>query len=161
MSDKTYRGLVQECGKTPLTEGELAEKIKERFKGDGTALAISTDRVEFAKALDLDETYLKKALEVRVFTGEAELHALRGDLGCGFRCRYISDAEMEESYYLNETQFLDIADNTSGFCTSTGGGEFKLPEGFEKATSIKIRNYIEFDSEGLAQVVDFRIAGLE
>lgn len=161
MGSKTYNELAEGHGSESLTSDALVREIEQSFEVGTIALAIFTDRVEFIDARDLNAHGLQRALELRVFTEDSELHAVRGDLGRGFQCRLINDADMSGNSYLDEKQYLDIAENDSGVCTTVGGGTFQLPAGHEDATFIKIRNYLDFDDDGLAQVVDFRIVGLE
>ena len=39
--------------------------------------------------------------------------------------------------------------------TATGGGKYSLP--VENAEKILIRNYISYDSQGIAQITDYRL----
>ena len=59
--------------------------------------------------------------------------------------------------YIEEKHYLDIDEKKSdGFeYTATGGGKYSLP--VENAEKILIRNYISYDSQGIAQITDYRL----
>ncbi|MBR1556021.1 MAG: hypothetical protein IJ644_11615, partial [Oscillospiraceae bacterium] len=59
--------------------------------------------------------------------------------------------------YIPEDQYLDIdTEKSSGTSyIATGGGAYTLP--VEDAEKIRIRNYISYDEQGIAQITDFRI----
>lgn len=158
-----------------LSETSLVQKLDNLRAGNSmTALAIYTAGVSCstwdgifhrpANAVEGDLFDIEHLLEIRVFSDDAELHALRDSMGKPFSWRFIKDDETRndhEESVLDETQYLDIdATQTSGtIYKTTTGGTYQLPK--ESLRRIKIRNYIDYDAEGMARIVDFRIVALE
>ena len=110
---------------------------------------------------DEGECRLQRLLEVRAYDKESEFHAQRSALGERFLTRYVFDDDYDEDQLLDDVQLLDIdATRSKGNSyVSTGGGRFQLP--LVGATKVRLRNYIEYGSDGMGTVVDFRIVGLE
>ena len=166
MSEKYYDARAIILGEGRATEADLREQLKAHIATAPLTLAIFTDAVRLTTTGQLldeisDDERLSRVLEVRAFGEDAELHAVRSAMGSAFSGRYIEDGDIDDENHFDERQILDIARNDCGHCTTIGGGEFDLPEGYETATKICIRNYLDYDADGLAQVVDFRILGLE
>ena len=84
-------------------------------------------------------------------------------MGEDFSWRAIRDDELRTDFHsdcLDERQYLD-RDSKKSFgykYASTNGGFYSLP--VENADSLLIRNYIEYDGDGLASVVDYRIVDI-
>lgn len=122
-----------------------------------------TEWAEFKVMLEADEgeCRLGRLLEMRAYDAESEFHAQRDALGKHFMWRYIRDADFAKDEKLDDVQYLDIdAKKSRGTSyVATGGGAYKLP--VADATKVRLRNYLEYGSDGMATVVDFRIVGLE
>ena len=167
MNENYYENHAKPLGHSPISEDRLPAIIAEKLDVAPVSLVIFTGEAKLALTTDLlgeleGEERLSHLLEIRAFGESAELHAVRSAMGEGFAGRFIEDDEaLGELDHLDDLQFLDIASNKGGHCATIGGGAFDLPPGHESATKIIIRNYIDYDSDGLAQVVDFRIVGLE
>lgn len=152
---------------------ELQAKLQSEFAvGQWIALAIYTAGVACFKwdgrlcaPLDADENDkidYAHLLELRVFDESSELHALRDAMGRPFSWRFIEDCESDVDFAactITEDQYLDIdarrSNTAAGEYCGTGGGFYSLPA--PDACKIRLRNYIDFDEENMARVVDFRI----
>lgn len=156
-------------------ENDLTQKLDSlRVGNDMIALAIFTAGVSCnalddmfhrpANAAEGDLFDIEHLLEIRVFSESAELHALRGSMGKPFSWRFIRDDKTRDDYddsTHDESHYLDIdANQTNGTpYKTTTGGKYYLPK--ENLRKIRIRNYIDYDDEGMARIVDFRIVALE
>lgn len=152
-----------------LTQDALCTKIRETWPnnhvGVGT-FATFTDE-EWGSTLDellevlSQPERLDHLLEIRVFEHASELHAVRGQMSSLFSWR-IAGEDDETRQHLDDVQYLDIDAKYHGpdaHCyKSMSGGTYRLP--IEGAERIHVRNYLEFDAEGLAHVVDFRVVEL-
>lgn len=134
----------------------------------GTFFAVYSDHFQCGNSFDNDTAHL---MELRIFNDDEEFKLCRYDLGSDFRWRYISDNKFqdklsnEEDEFLrefsnrtfDEIHYLDIdTDKTAGTSyVTTGGGKYSLP--FENAERIMIRNYLDYDDNGILSVSDFRI----
>ena len=108
------------------------------------------------------EHALERLLDVRAYDENSEFRAVRDsiDNACMLSWRTVSDEDFEDP--LDDVQYLDIDAKQSNvdkgeYCT-TGGGKYSLP--LANAERVKVRNYISYDEDGLARLVDFRIVGL-
>ena len=153
---------------------ELKGLIRETVpSGKNQYLAIFSDHVEWAEynLEALDAINVEKLLELRVFNSVTEFRALRATIGEeGFACRFADDSNLPSGgeapdfveNYFDEVHFLDIDLKRSypedGEYRTTGGGPYTLP--VCNAERVMIRNYIEYDDEGIALVKDFRIVGV-
>ena len=107
-----------------------------------------------------------KLLELRIFGEEKELLALRSAIGnnSAFAWRIACEEGMKEDTYLKREQTLDIDETRSAVVgdemeiMSTGGGSYRLPITPEEKKVVVI-SYVKYDSDGLAQVYDNRMAG--
>lgn len=119
----------------------------------GNMLLIYTDRFLCVQQQEItDPAHL---LEVRVFNDEKELKIMRPSVDCDFSYRLIDDTAVPDEMHLDEVQYLDIAESSGTQYTATGGGVYTLPgENYKK---VRIRNYISYNPEGIAQITDFRI----
>lgn len=119
----------------------------------GNMLLIYTNRFLCIRQQEI--TDLAHLLEVRVFSTEKELKIMRPSMDCDFSYRLIDDTEVPDEMYMDEVQYLDIANSSGTQYTAKGGGTYTLPA--EDLKMVRIRNYISYNSEGIAQMTDFRI----
>lgn len=119
----------------------------------GNMLLMYTDRFLCVPQQEVSD--LAHLLEVRVFSAEKELKIMRPSMDCDFSYRLIDDAAVPSELYIDEDQYLDIAKSSGTDYTATGGGTYTLP--VADAKKVRIRNYLCYNSEGIAQITDFRI----
>lgn len=168
-------GYYRDCleGNGAVSQDAVLELIQANMSDGAFALAIYTAGVScflweghFEPPCETDpgDTFdAAHLLEIRVFDRQGEFHACRGAMGEDFSWRAIRDDELRMDFHsdcLDERQYLD-RDSKKSFgykYASTNGGFFSLP--VENADSLLIRNYIEYDSDGLASVVDYRIVDI-
>lgn len=106
-------------------------------------------------------------LEIRLFSGNTEIRAVRTVMGKPFIWRKIDDDKFKEALTntgesfdertYSEIQYLDIdstKSNGKNYCF-TGGGSYTLP--IENAERIEVKHYGVYDENGLFMLVDFRI----
>lgn len=179
------QGMVQlrvEAGRSEFTSGVCGEEtlvsvLTGAFADkpcDG-AIAVFTDEVQGMTYDELrgalaSEDRLIHLLELRAFSQDRELHALRDVIGKELSWRLVVDGDGAggDVDHLDERQYLDIGktfgtssiDERAGSFPyrSMSGGAYRLPK--RGAQRIWIRNYLDYDGDGLAAVVDFRIVGL-
>ena len=113
---------------------------------------------------DAEERW-SRLLELRIFDAAGEMHAVRNDLSEELVWRVVIDDDDDVCFtrsVLDEIQLLDIDEKRSnpseGLYQTTGGGPYMLP--LKDATTISIRNYIDYDEDGMAHVVDYRILAI-
>lgn len=157
-------------------ETEAVEKINAFLRQDGgetlsdaIILAFYANRFWAARgdcfpaSLPEPETLL----EARICRPDAELWAHRSRLGAAFAWRIADDAALrtrEAPYRFPTVQLLDIArrgkKNEYGCLElqSSTGGRYALPISDNDAC-VKIVNYVSYDENGIAGVVDFRVVG--
>lgn len=125
-----------------------------RFITDGIMILMYTDK--FVCCDQQEITDAAHLLEARVFNDNAEIKIMRPSLADDFSYRVIDDTDMDNDDYIQEDHFLDRnSELSSGYdYVSTGGGKYVLP--VADAEKIRIRNYISYDDQGIAQIVDFR-----
>lgn len=150
-----------------LREYKLTEIVK-KVKGhdnkaeleNKTIFAIWTDHTDFL--FDISDLQEDKLLELRVFDENSEYRRYRSTIDKPFYERKIND-QTDDTQYFDEEQYIDIDSTRSegNVRYSTGGGKFHLPKDKLNATKIVIRNYIEFDGDGIASVCDWRIVKLK
>ncbi len=143
--------------------------IAEKYFDTGCIVyAVHTDHFYCGTELKIDAPHL---IELRIFTNSYELKISRLDIGSDFSWRFINDDEFKKvlsndpdaflSSFVNRTfdeeHYLDIDSTKSNGVsyTTTGGGKYTLP--IENAEKIKIRNYLEYDENGIVIISDFRI----
>lgn len=114
---------------------------------------------------------LDRLLEVRAYSKNGELHVWRDSITAKLlRGRKVCDTGVGEGFCFNEKpQYLDIdwprtedlrtSEGNDCLYVATGGGRYTLPEPFY--TKVLVRNYLDYDEDGMCCVVDFRILGLE
>ena len=152
-------------------EKELAELLMRQTIGTSYYLACFTDQYlsgavveEQIKCLDLS-----KLLEIRSFSEDREFLARRSYLGQPFQWRIASEKNCrgEAGAYLIRYQFLDINANETKeledgnvSLMTTVGGRYSLPirHGMDR---VKLIVYLDYDSEGMASVADYRVCGFE
>ena len=158
------------CGYGTANEADVHSLAEKYFQLGCNVYAVHTDHFYCGTELLIDEKHLT---ELRIFDEDSELKISRLNIGAEFRWRYISDTEFrkhlegEKDEFLrefanrvyDEAQFLDIDANfTNGTSyTATGGGKYTLP--VENAEKVRIRNYLEYDEDGILGIADFRIVG--
>lgn len=167
--------------KPMLSEGELCQCLRGVWpeqEGQATvgAFATLTDE-EWGGTLDElleylgDEDRLAHLLELRVFEVAQEMHVARDYMGAPFAWRLVGgndEALGKQGLTLDDIQFLDInrkvyerlceQDSTGRTYRSMSGGTYRLP--IAGANRIHLRNYLEYDEDGVAGIVDFRIVSL-
>lgn len=120
-------------------------------------IAMFTDRFEADNGIpNVDDTLL----ELRLFNETFELHVFRSDIGSDFFYRVSDDTGLDDIDFIVNYQKLDINDDirkNNNILMTTVGGKYNLPVNDEKY--VKVIDYIEFDSDGMAMVTDYRIAG--
>ncbi len=136
-----------------VAEADINALIAEKISG-GNMLLMDTEKFECSPQKKIEDT--SHLLDVRVFTPEKELRIMRPSIADEFTYRLIDDTAGTYDY-IDEDQYLDIdAKKSSGTAyVATGGGTYTLP--VEHAEKIRIRNYISYDNQGIAQITDFRI----
>ena len=108
-----------------------------------------------------DNTRLDRLLEIRAFESSRELHAVRSHMGSHFSWRIAGEDDGVRPH-IDDVHYLDIdatyrsADRRS--YKTMSGGTYRLP--LEGAERIHLRNYLEYDEDGLASIVDFRVVEL-
>lgn len=148
MTEKIY---ITEKGSV---SGDINTLISEKMAG-GNMLLMDTEKFECTPQKEIADT--SHLLEVRVFTEEKELRIMRPTIADTFTYRLIDDTAGDYDH-IDEDQYLDIDDDkkSSGMSyIATGGGAYTLP--IENAEKVRIRNYISYDEQGIAQITDFRI----
>lgn len=154
-----------------VTIADLTALIAE-FENDGTtAYAVWTDKFACEKRFSgKDAAHLQ---ELRIFDEGMEFRARRK--GQAFQWRVIDDNKFREALCsepddflkdfenrtYTERQYLDVdARLTSGTnYVTTGGGHYTMPE--EGLRRIVLRNYLDYDADGILQINDFRLVGFE
>lgn len=110
----------------------------------------------------------EQLLELRIFCDEYELLITRGYIGGDFSWRIASDTyevdgQKEKVDFIVEEQYIDInekhgvklLDNGNTSIMSIVGGKYELP--IDKERKVRINNYIDYDENGIAKVIDSRI----
>lgn len=162
------KDYISECG--VVSEAEILTLAEKYYNDKRSVYAVHTDHFYCGSELSIEVGHL---LELRIFTSDMELKISRLNIGEDFRWRYIDDPAFEQVLYYeadeflhqlknrvyDEEQYLDIDSNKSnGLCyVTTGGGPYTLP--VENAEKIRIRNYLEYDENGIVTIPDFRIIG--
>ncbi len=152
------------------SEAKILALTEQYYCDACTVYAVHTNRFYCGSELNID---VKHLMELRIFTSNTELKISRLNVGEDFRWRYIDDAAFEQALQAepdeflrkfanrtyDEEHYLDIDSSKSkGLCyVTTGGGPYTLP--IENAEKIKIRNYLEYDENGIVTISDFRIVG--
>jgi len=153
-----------------VSEDKVLKLAENYYSNKCSVYAVHTDHFYCGSELNIE---LRHLIELRIFTSDTELKISRLNIGEDFRWRYIDDSAFEFTLHsetdeflrqfknsvYDEKQYLDIDPNKSkGLCyVTTGGGTYTLP--IENAEKIKIRNYLEYDENGIVTISDFRIIG--
>ena len=138
--------------------GRIAENgvnaLAEKHITGGSMILMYTGRFVCAAQQEIADT--EHLLEARIFTEQAELKIMRQTIGTDFTYRLTDDTRLTEEDYLDEAYFLDIDSRHSAGTeyTATGGGRYTLPAA--NAAKLRIRNYITYTEDGIAQITDFR-----
>ena len=160
-----------------VAEDRISEIINENLKQGYIFIAIYTNEVKCEKYIETISD-IPHLLEIRIFNESTELKAIRTAMGKDFIWRIADDEYFAEQLknvdddfenkiknrVLIEKQYLDIdekktkelAENTY---ITTGGGEFTVP--LNEAKKVIIKNYINYDEQGILKITDFRIVGFE
>lgn len=158
--------FICDCG--TAKESEIIEVAKKYFCSGCNVYAVHSDHFYCGTELRINAKHL---IELRIFTNTFEFKISRLNIGSDFSWRYINDDEFKKALsnetdtflglFTNRTydekHYLDIdSTKSNGFnYTTTGGGRYTLP--IENAEKIKIRNYLEYDENGIVIISDFRI----
>lgn len=134
----------------------------------GTVYAVYSDHFLCSENTDCDISHL---MELRIFSEESEFRIFRYDLGSDFFWRYIDDTSFRQALSQEDDEFLKDFNNrifdeihlldcdrekSHGYSYFTrAGAEYSLPA--ENAEKIMIRNYLDYDKNGMLSVNDFRI----
>ena len=153
-----------------VSEAEVLTLAEKYYSNKCSVYAVHTDHFYCGSELNIEVRHL---IELRIFTTDSELKISRLNISEDFRWRCIDDPAFEQTLHsetdeflrqfknrvYDEEQYLDIDSNKSnGLCyVTTGGGSYTLP--IENAEKIKIRNYLEYDENGIVVISDFRIMG--
>ena len=153
-----------------IGESDIYSLIEKYYHDGCYVYAIHTDSFFCSTKPNIKSNHL---LELRIFTENDELKLYRSNIGTDFSWRYIDDNDFENTLsgetneflkvfknrVFDEEHYLDIDTTKSQgtHYTTTGGGEYTLP--LENAEKVKIRNYLEYDKNGIVFVSDFRIVG--
>ena len=148
------------CACGTATESEVIEIAEKYFCSGCNVYAVHSDHFYCGTELCIDAKHL---IELRIFTNTFEFTISRLNIGSDFNWRYINDDEFnnvlsnETDAFLrlftnrtyDEEHYLDIdSTKSNGFnYTTTGGGKYTLP--IENAEKVKIRNYLEYDENGI------------
>ena len=125
-----------------------------RYMTGGIMILIYTDKFICCDQQEITDT--AHLLEARVFSDDAEIKIMRPSIADPFFFRLINDADLNDTAYIQEDHYLDKDPKLSSGnnYVSTGGGKYVLP--VADAEKIRIRNYISYDEQDIAQIVDFR-----
>lgn len=134
--------------------------------GSGYIVVMMTDNFAIQKleqeTFDRDNLY-NKALEIRMFNQNCEKKWFRTSIGVTeFQYRERNDAEIAESEYWDEEQYLDIAEGKSdiskGIAHTRNGGAYPLPIEKYEDTKIVVRNYLSYENRtGQLTISDWRL----
>lgn len=150
--------------KSSGTADDINKTISE-FITDGNMILMYTNRFICCQQQEISD--VEHLLEARVFNDTSEIKIMRGTIADNFYFRLIDDSKPDSEQnskpdseqYIDEVHYLDIDldnKNTSGNnYVTTGGGYYSLL--VADAERIKIRNYISFDEQNIAQISDFRV----
>lgn len=153
-----------------VSEKDLLSLAEQYMRDDSIVYAVHTDSFFCQKALNINVGHL---MEMRIFTEHDEIKLTRMNIGTDFIWRYIDDTAFEKALAEEDNEFLGVLENrvydeehyldvdltkSSGTnYTTTGGGPYSLP--VEKAEKVRVRNYLEYDDNGIVVISDFRIVG--
>lgn len=154
------RCYIKDKGK--CQENEINNLCTKYCTASFTVLAIYSDRVECTEFKAIND--IEHLLEIRAFSESSELKAIRTALGNAFVWRFADDSILTETQTAENTwteyHYLDIDKKLSKGCeyVTTGGGKYTLPT--ENAQGVEIKNYLDFNDDGIVKIVDFRIVKL-
>ena len=152
-----------------IAESDLMTTAKAYLCNGCTIYAVHTNYFYCGSELNID---IKHLIELRIFAADMEFKAFRFNIGKDFTWRYIDDGVFKQvlsnetddflckfsNRTYDEEHYLDIDSKKSIDCyITTGGGRYELP--IKNAEKIKIRNYLEYDENGIVMISDFRIIG--
>lgn len=149
----------------------ISSLIRERSKsitGDIWCLLYLTDAVRILELRQglakIDKTDTWKIRELRVFGENGEIHVWR--TGEEFSWRVREDGVGEKIEYADQEQLLwgDKADSDGLSVVDSGRGNrivFSVPvTNWNLPVKMTVRNYIDYQEDGLLQFIDARIKGL-
>lgn len=160
--------FISECG---TASNDDIKSVCQKVNADFMLLMYSVGMVRCIPNGEIQD--IKHLLEARLFGKGAELRLMRSTIDKPFCWRIIDDntfkAKCDGSSFdkvydnciLEEIHYLDIDSKKQNenptIYTATGGGQYILPEGgFNR---VKIRDYICYDDNGIANIADFVIVG--
>ena len=152
------------------SESDVMAIAEKYFCTGCNVYAVHTNHFYCGTELNVD---MKHLIELRIFTDSYEFKISRLNIGSDFSWRYINDDEFKKilsneldaflglfsNRIIDEEHYLDIDSTKSNGInyTTIGGGKYTLP--IENAEKIKIRNYLEYDKNGVVIISDFRLVG--
>lgn len=137
--------------------------IKKALDAYKYAYALYTDCADFIT--DKSENICEETLlEIRCFDESGEYRAFRDTLDEPFCEREIT-TENEPTYAdgsYDEAQYLDVDDKktvaeSNGRLFALGGGNYRLPNDARRNKMLLVRNYYNFDNDGIAYKFDWRL----
>ena len=147
----TERKYIDKCG--------IVNDVNEvsRMISDGTMILMYTDRFVCCEQKEIED--IPHLLEARVFNSDSEIKIMRPTISDEFYYRMTDDKKLADDDYIDEVHYLDRNDKLSSgnSYVTTGGGKYELP--ITDAEKVRIRNYISFDEQNIAQITDFRVVG--
>lgn len=166
-NSKTY-DFISEYG---VVGNDGVNAVCTKIKADYMLLMYTGGMVKCVPAGEISDT--AHLLEARLFNESSELKLSRSTIDKDFSWRIIDDNSFRskcdgssfDKIYANctmeETHYLDIdskkkSDEPTVY-TATGGGRYILPEA--ELERVKIRDYICYDDNGIANIADFVIVG--
>ncbi|MCR5530872.1 MAG: hypothetical protein K6F26_03375 [Lachnospiraceae bacterium] len=147
----------------------FVNRVNQLFDKSGNVFVVITETDCFSVRLfsefDLNGWNAEKALDIRVFDEKKELRIFRDYIGNEFHDEVeLCDSILKDKYSIyDDYQFLDVdlkrTNSESGRIRATGGGEYCFPGTPNKQSKIRIKNYVDYDDNGQAYIVAWRLAG--
>lgn len=162
---------------------EFIQKAETEFEQDANVVLIYSDAFAVCKLSDLlspafdKDRAEKKLLDIRIFDRKKEMRMYRDYEGNGFFPSIIlSDEEFveksipqdekemgikSEDFYYDDVQYLDkieiLTEDGVTKAKAAGGGKYRFPKSERGKTKVKLRNYIDYDENGQAAILAWRL----